>query len=282
MNPVSHYLSCEGRELHYLEWGDAKAPPLIMWHGLARTCRDFDDIAAELANDYHIICPDTIGRGLSQWSPDPDTEYCLAFYARLAASLVNQLGFREVRWLGTSMGGAIGIKAAATTLAGRISHLALNDIGTRVEQAALDRIKSYAGKPPRFERVSELELYLRTIYKPYGWQSDVQWRRMAESSARRLPDGGITTHYDPAMVNQFFNYPDDYVLEAEYASLTMPVLVLRGETSDLLSTDTARRMTQTGPRAQLITVAGCGHAPCLNVPAQITPVARFFKDAANG
>jgi pimeloyl-ACP methyl ester carboxylesterase len=128
--------------------------------------------------------------------------------------------------------------------------------------------------------VSELEQYLRTVYKPYGWQSDAQWRRMTESSVRRLPDGGVTTHYDPAMVNQFFNYPDDYVLEAEYASLTMPVLVLRGETSDLLSPATAQRMTETGPRAQLLTVAGCGHAPCLNVPEQIAPLAAFFSGSS--
>lgn len=279
MNSSSHYLSCEGRELHFLQWGDPKAPPLIMWHGLARTCRDFDDIASELAGQYHIICPDTIGRGLSQWSPEPDHEYCLAFYAKLAASLLDQLGLQQVRWIGTSMGAAIGLKAAASTLKGRISHLVLNDIGTRVEQAALERIKSYAGKPPRFDTVSELEQYLRTAYKPYGWQSDAQWRRMTESSARRLSDGGITTHYDPAMVRQFFNYPDDYVLEAEYASLAIPVLVLRGESSDLLSAQTAQGMTQSGPRAQLITVQGCGHAPCLNVPEQIGPVARFLATA---
>lgn len=276
MNPQSHYIQCEGRELHYVEWGDPSSPPLIMWHGLARTCRDFDDIASVLADRYHIICPDTIGRGYSQWSPDPKNEYCLAFYARLARSLVDQLGFDRVRWAGTSMGGAIGLKAAATTLKGRISHLVLNDIGTLVEPAALERIKSYAGKPPRFDTVSELEQYLRTVYKPYGWQSDAQWRRMAESSMRRLPDGGVTTHYDPHMVDQFFNYPHDYELHAEYDSLDIPVLVLRGESSDLLSIATVQDMAQRGPKAQILTVAGCGHAPCLNVPAQVDPIAIFL------
>jgi pimeloyl-ACP methyl ester carboxylesterase len=277
MQPTSHYLRCLDREIHFVEWGAADAPPLVMWHGLARTCRDFDDIAAELAPHYRIICPDTIGRGLSQWSPLPDQEYGLAFYAELARALLDDLGLQRVRWVGTSMGGAIGIKAAASTLRGRLSHLVLNDIGHRIVPAAVERIKSYAGTPPQFDTVTELEKYLRTIYVPYGWQSDAQWRRMTETSVRRLPDGKITTHYDPCMVRQFFNFPDDYVLDAEYDSLDMPVLVLRGEKSDLLAADTAEEMTQRGPRASLLTIAGCGHAPCLNVAQQIDPVARFLQ-----
>ncbi|MDB5798330.1 MAG: alpha/beta hydrolase [Paucimonas sp.] len=275
--PTSHYLRCLDREIHFLQWGAEDAPPLVMWHGLARTCRDFDDIAAALAGQFRIICPDTIGRGLSQWSQKPDEEYCLAFYAGLARSLIDQLGLDRVAWLGTSMGGAIGIKAAATTLKGRITHLALNDIGMRIVQAAVDRIKSYAGNPPQFDTVTELETYLRTVYKPYGWQSDAQWRRMAESSARRLPDGRITTHYDPNMVRQFFAHPDDYMLEQEYRSLDMPTLLLRGEHSDLLAPDTALEMTRCGPMAELVTVPDCGHAPCLNIPQQIEPVARFLQ-----
>lgn len=277
MQPSSHYLRCLDREIHFVQWGAADAPPLVMWHGLARTGRDFDDIAATLSDRYRIICPDTIGRGFSQWSALPDAEYCLDFYAGLARSLLDQLGLQRVRWIGTSMGGAIGIKAAATTLRGRISHLVLNDIGSRIAQSAVDRIKSYAGSPPQFDTVTELEQYLRTIYTPYGWQSDAQWRRMAETSVRRMPDGKITTHYDPNMVKQFFNYPDDYVLEAEFDCLDMPVLLLRGENSDLLAVETAQEMTQRGPKATLLTVPGCGHAPCLNVPGQIEPIASFLQ-----
>jgi pimeloyl-ACP methyl ester carboxylesterase len=276
MRPASHYLRCCEREIHYVEWGDKDAPPLIMWHGLARTCRDFDDLAAVLADTYHIICPDTIGRGLSQWSPDPDTEYCLAFYASIAQALVDQLGIKHMRWVGTSMGGAIGTVAAATTLKGRVSHLVLNDIGTSPVQAAIDRIKSYADNPPQFDTVTEFEAYLRTVYLPYGWQSDAQWRRMAETSVRRLPSGQITAHYDPAMVRQFIAHPDDYVIEDAYDTLGMPTLLLRGENSDLLPPETALAMTQRGPKAELVVVPGCGHAPCLNVPDQIEAVCRFL------
>lgn len=276
MSPDSHYIDCCEREIHYVEWGNPDAPALILWHGLARTGRDFDDLAAALSDSYRIICPDTIGRGLSQWSPDPDREYCLAFYARIAESLADQLGIERMRWVGTSMGGAIGLTAAATTLKGRVSHLVLNDIGTSPVPAAIERIKSYAGNPAQFDTVSEFESYLRTIYLPYGWQSDAQWRRMAETSVRRLPSGKITAHYDPAMVRQFIVHPDDYFMEDAYDTLEMPTLVLRGERSDLLLPETAQAMTQRGPRAELAVVSGCGHAPCLNVPDQIDIVRRFL------
>lgn len=276
MQPASHYLSCLGREIHYVEWGNRNAPPLVMWHGLARTGRDFDDLAAALADSYYIVCPDTIGRGLSQWSPDPDKEYCLSFYSELARAFVDQLGLDRFRWVGTSMGGAIGMVAAATTLKGRISHLALNDIGPKVAPAAVERIRSYAGNPPQFDTVSQLEQFFRTVYKPYGWQSDAQWRRMTETSVRRLPDGKVTPHYDPAMVRQFVVHPDDYDRWEEFDSLDMPVLVLRGIDSDLLLAETAEEMTRRGPKAQLAVIPGCGHAPCMNVPEQIEIVRRFL------
>ena len=136
MTPRSHYVVCEGREIHVTEWGHAQAPALIAWHGLARTGRDMDHVAAHLAPRWRVICPDTIGRGLSQWSPDPAAEYNLAFYERLALSLVGQLGVQQMDWLGTSMGGAIGLRAAAGGLRGRIRRLVMNDMGPTLPQLA--------------------------------------------------------------------------------------------------------------------------------------------------
>lgn len=279
MSFTSHYLSCEGREIHYTEWGAGHAETVIAWHGLARTGRDMDDIAAHLSQRWRVICPDTIGRGLSQWSPDPAREYCLDFYARLAASLLNQLGLEQVHWLGTSMGGAIGTKAAAGALRGRIRRLVLNDNGPSLASAAIARIRGYAGSPPTFARVSELEQYFRTVYKPYGWLSDAQWRRLTESSVRRLPDGRVTPHYDPAMVQQFIQHPDDYELWTEWDQIDIPVLCLRGADSDLLLRETADAMRSRGPRAVVVEIPGCGHAPALNTPEQYALVERFFGGA---
>ena len=209
MTPTSRYLSCAGRELHITEWGAQHAEVVVAWHGLARTGRDMDDIAAHLAQRWRVICPDTLGRGLSQWSPLPDDEYQLAFYAAQATSLLDQLGIAQCRWLGTSMGGAIGLHAATGALRGRISRLVMNDIGPELAAPAVERIRSYAGSPAAFATVAELEQYFRGIYKPYGQLTDAQWRRLTETSLRRLPDGRVTPHYDPAMVRQFSAHPTD-------------------------------------------------------------------------
>jgi len=277
MNFASQYLVCEGREIHYTEWGAGNADALIAWHGLARTGRDMDDIAAHLSARYRVICPDTIGRGLSQWSPEPEREYCLEFYGRLATSLVDQLGIREFSWLGTSMGGAIGIHLAAGRLKGRMRRLVLNDIGPKLGEAAVERIRSYAGKPPQFDRVGELEQYFRTVYKPFGRLSDEQWRRLTETSTRRTADGKVTPHYDPKMVLQFTEHPRDYDQWEAWDAIEAPTLCLRGETSDLLLPEVAEEMRRRGPRAEVVTIAGCGHAPALNVPEQFALVERFLE-----
>ncbi len=278
MTPQSRYATVLGTELHYMDWAaDAgHAGTVIAWHGLARTGRDMDDIAAHLAQRWRVICPDTLGRGLSQWSAAPEREYCFAHYGRLAVALLDHLGLERVHWLGTSMGGVLGLVAAAGALRGRIERLVLNDIGPRIATSAVERIRGYAGKPPAFDTVSQLEAYFRTVYQPYGALTDAQWRRLAETSTRRLPDGRVTPHYDPAMVMQFIHHPQDYERWDDWDRLDLPVLVLRGADSDLLEPEVAREMTTRGPRARLVTVPGCGHAPALNTPEHFAVVGDFL------
>ena len=280
VSPTSQYMTCAGREIHFMDWaGEAGKPVVIAWHGLARTARDMDELAAHLSSPsigYRVLCPDTIGRGLSQWSPDPRNEYCFAFYTRLASAFVDQLGLERFHWVGTSMGGAIGMVAAAGPLRARITRLVLNDMGPQITASSLQRIRGYAGNPSAFATVSELEQYFRTVYKPYGFLTDAQWRRLTETSTRRLPDGRVTPHYDPAMVQQFIHHPNDHERWAEYDSLEIPVLCLRGIDSDLLAADIAAQMALRGPRARVVTIAGCGHAPALNVPEHLALVASFL------
>ncbi|MDO9360786.1 MAG: alpha/beta hydrolase [Polaromonas sp.] len=288
MSFTSHYLTCAGREIHYTEWGSQHSATVIAWHGLARTGRDMDELAAHLSTRYRVICPDTIGRGLSQWSPDPANEYQLSFYARIAASLFDQLHIESAHWVGTSMGGAIGMVCASgiyePSLKPRISSLVLNDTAPRISDAAVTRIRSYAGNPPAFDTVRELEAFLRQVYKPYGWLSDAQWRRLTETSTRRLPNGQVTPHYDPAMVQQFTHHPDDYLVWDHYDALTIPVLCLRGADSDLVLRETTAEMMTRGPGAvgltEVVEIEGCGHAPALNVPDQLERVATFIKAAS--
>lgn len=286
---TSHYLTCAGRELHFTEWGAGDAGTVIAWHGLARTGRDMDELAGHLSQrGWRVICPDTLGRGLSQWSPDPGAEYCLAFYARLARDLLDQLGIQRAHWVGTSMGGAIGTVCAAglaeSTLRSRIRSLVLNDNAPQLAQPAIERIKAYAGSPPAFDTVLELEAFFRQVYAPYGWLSDAQWRRLTETSTRRLADGRVTPHYDPAMVRQFIDHPDDYLIWAHYDALEIPVLCLRGAQSDLVLPETTAEMQRRGPALrgllQVVEVPDCGHAPALNVPDQLERVTAFIEAAA--
>ena len=274
--PRSGYITALGHEMHYSEWGRPDARPVILWHGLARTGRDFDVLATALSDRFRLIAPDTIGRGLSQWSAQPDEAYCLAFYAETARALADALGLGVVDWIGTSMGGALAIRAAATTLMGRIGRLVINDIGPTFPDGPFERIKAYVGTPPVFATVGELEAYFRTIYKPFGWHSPAQWRHLAETSLRRLPNGRITTHYDPAIVRQMFAHPSDYEQWQHYDRISVPTLVLRGADSDLLLPDVAREMTARGPKAQVVEIPGCGHAPALNVANQIAIIRNFL------
>ena len=292
MDFSSNYLTCAGREIHYTDWpARPDATPsgtVLAWHGLARTGRDMDELAAYLSQrGYRVICPDTVGRGLSQWSPVPETEYCLAFYAQLAQALLDQLGVDQLHWVGTSMGGAVGTVCAAglqiPALKGRILSLTLNDNAPQLAQSAIERIKSYAGHPPAFATVRELEAFFRQVYKPYGWLSDAQWRRLTETSTRRLPDGRVTPHYDPAMVQQFICHPHDYSIWPHYDALQIPVLCLRGAESDLVLPETVSAMRQRGPGAlgllEVQEIEGCGHAPALNVPHQLDLIGHFVKNA---
>lgn len=280
----SNYVTCVGREIHYTEWGAQHSQTVIAWHGLARTGRDMDELAAHLSKRYRVICPDTIGRGLSQWSPVPKQEYCLSFYAQMAQELFDQLKIEKAHWIGTSMGGAIGTVCASGLfqigMKQRIQSLTLNDNAPQLAEAAIGRIRAYAGSPPAFDTVLELEAFFRQVYKPYGWLSDAQWRRLTETSTRRLPDGRVTPHYDPAMVQQFISHPDDYLIWDHYDALDIPVLCLRGADSDLVLRETAEEMLGRGPgasgRLQVVEIGGCGHAPALNVPDQLERVAAFI------
>ena len=280
MNPVSRYLTLAGRSVRILDWGRADAPAVILWHGFARNAHDFDDLAAALCNRYRLLSIDTIGRGLSEWSPEPDAEYTVPFYARQAVELFTQLELTTARWVGTSMGGLIGMAVAATALKDRISHLILNDVGPAIAPGAVSRILTYAGSPPTFASLPELEQYFRTIYAPFGIASDAGWRKLAETSARRLPDGRLTPHYDPQIAAVLGRQAATATGDAWplYDQIVAKTLLLRGAVSDLLAEETAAEMTRRGPKARRIDIPGVGHAPALDTPEQIALIAQFLAE----
>ncbi len=274
--PRSTYIEAEGFEVHVTEWGDPAKPALVMWHGLARTGRDFDEAAAALSDSYFVLCPDTLGRGLSSWARDYRTDYSYATFGRVAESILARYGIGSLRWVGTSMGGLIGVTLAAGRLKGRITHLVINDIGPDIPAAGAERIASYVGTPPVYDTVAELEAWLRANYAPFGDNTESFWRRMADTSARRTDDGRVTVHYDPNIVSQFTHHKADLDVWDAYDAVEAKTLLIRGEVSDVLAAPVAEAMTRRGPRPALRVIAGCGHAPTLAADDQIALLREFL------
>lgn len=274
--PRSRYIDAAGFEVHVTEWGDQAMPALVMWHGLARTGRDFDEAAAALSDSYFVICPDTLGRGLSSWAKDFRTDYSYANFGRIALAILDHYRIGSLRWVGTSMGGLIGVTLAADALKGRMTHLVINDIGPDIPEAGTGRIAAYVGNPPVYDTVSELEAWLRANYAPFGRNSDSFWRRMADTSARRTDDGRVTVHYDPDIVSQFSHHKADLDVWDAYDAIEARTLLIRGESSDVLSVDVAAEMQRRGPRPELVTLPDCGHAPTLASEAEIALLRQFL------
>lgn len=266
--------------LSYLEWGDPANPRVVVCvHGLTRCARDFDPLAAALADRYRVVCPDMPGRGESGWLADP-MEYATPTYVNDVVTLVARLGVDAVDWVGTSMGGLIGMALAA--LAGNpIRRMVLNEAGPVVGAAALERIGAYVGKAPGFPSLDAAERYIRAVSAPFGPHSDAEWRFLTEHVVRRTPDGGYRVHYDPAIAVPFDAAAPhgDLELWPLWERIACPTLVIRGELSDLLARATVERMRASGPRAQAVEIPGVGHAPTLMHPDQIAIVRDFLAAA---
>jgi pimeloyl-ACP methyl ester carboxylesterase len=244
-------------------------------HGLTRNGRDFDFLARALAPQFRVVCPDVAGRGLSQWlAHKPDYGYPV-YLADMAAVLA-RTGADQVDWVGTSMGGLIGMMLAAQPET-PIRRLLLNDIGPFIPRAALERLAQYVGKAPSFAALAELEQYLRMVMAPFGALTDEQWHHLATHSSRRNDDGRFALSYDPAIANAFVGPLEDVTLWPVWDAIRCTTLVVRGKESDLLLRQTAEEMTQRGPRAQLLEFDGIGHAPALMSEDQIAVVKAFLE-----
>lgn len=274
MEPAeNHVLGLSPAGFHrnvYWDWAGpgGDAPCLVAVHGLTRNGRDFDSVAAALSDRYHVVCPDVVGRGGSAWLPN-GALYSYPQYLADATALLARLGVDSTDWLGTSMGGLIGMMLAAQPNT-PIRRLILNDVGPLVTKASLERIASYVGQDLRFATIAEVEAYLRRVHAPFGPLTDAQWAHLARHSARRLADGGYGLAYDPAIAEAFRAGPlADVDLWPMWDAIRCPVLVLRGGQSDLLLAETAAEMVRRKPGTRLVTFPECGHAPALMDPAQI-------------
>lgn len=277
---------CAGaNDLHYVaytEWGARDNPEVVICaHGLSRNGRDFDPLARALAADYRVICPDMPGRGRSDWL-DKKSDYAIDTYVADMVTLIARLDVEQVHWVGTSMGGVIGMTLAAHERS-PIRSLVLNDVGPYISGNTLAQLRDYLGKAPRFASLEEAEAYTRKVCgDALGPLTDDDWRHLTEHAIRPAAGGGWEMCYDPGIAQafrvpflSFFNLD----LWSTYDAVRCPTLVLRGAGSDVLPGEIGRAMAERGPRARVVEVPGVGHAPMLLDAAQIAVVSEFLQEA---
>lgn len=297
--PTLNYVSCPdasgSHRMAWWQWGDPSASHVVVCvHGLSRQGRDFDVLAqalvARAGGALRVVCPDVAGRGRSEWLKDP-MGYQLTTYAADMLALLTQLHqdapLAALDWVGTSMGGLIGMAVCGTPdlpLPARVRRLVLNDVGPVIQWQALQRIGTYLGHPTRFDTLQQAADAMWAVSTSFGPHTPQQWLALSQAMVRALPDGALTLHYDPAIAVPFRTITQEAALQGEatlwqlFDNIRAQTLVIRGAQSDLLSRETAQAMTRRGPHARLIEFAGVGHAPTLVATDQVEAVASFLLD----
>jgi pimeloyl-ACP methyl ester carboxylesterase len=280
----SDYVTCLGtrgfHRMHYVEWGDPGAGRVVICaHGLTRNGRDFDTLAQALP-EFRVVSPDIVGRGKSDWLQAKEEygyqQYCADMTVLIARATAGDGKPKRVYWVGTSMGGIIGLLLASRPNT-PIEKLIVNDVGAVIPKAAVERIAAYVGKDPTFRSLQELEAYLRLVSAPFGPLTDAQWRHLTETGAKQREDGTWGMRYDPGIGVPFQKESvADVDLWMYWDAITCPTLLLRGAQSDLLLKDTATAMTRRGPKPKLVEFDGLGHAPMLMAEDQIKVVRDFL------
>lgn len=272
-NNILTYAGSQFFQTHYTEWGAEDNPEIICCvHGLTRNSRDFDEIARALSERFRVVCLDVVGRGLSDWLKAPEG-YDYATYASQLGCVLAHLNVKKVRWIGTSMGGILGMVLAATPNS-PITQMVISDVGPVIPEQSLKRIAEYLGKAPNFSSLAEAEQYLRTVHSGFGQLEDRQWRHLAEHSTR-AEQGALRLNYDPAISVGFGEITGDVNITPLWQQVSCPVLVLRGAESELLSAQVAEEMAQR-ENVRLVELPGVGHAPMMMSREEIRMIEDFF------
>lgn len=266
--------------ISYTEWGEAHNDRVVLCvHGMTRNGRDFDFLAGALQNDCRVVCPTMLGRGDSEWLPVKE-DYDYPHYCAHMAALMARLFVDQVDWVGTSMGGLIGMILAAMPNS-PIRRLVMNDVGPFISTAAIERIAAYVGADVRFPTLAEAERYIREINGTFGPLTDQQWQHIVRYYTRRTAQGEFRLAYDPHIAWILEKKPREPVdLWFLWDAVRCPVLLLRGKESDVLTADGAREMLRRKPATRLVELDGIGHAPALMSEAQIALVRDWLLASA--
>ncbi|WP_170766435.1 alpha/beta fold hydrolase [Ruegeria lacuscaerulensis] len=264
-------------DLAYVDWGrKTSAEKILCVHGLTRNGRDFDALASQLSKSARVVCPDLVGRGKSDWFDDA-SDYHLLQYNMDITVLAAKVGFEKFDWIGTSLGGLMGISLAGVNNS-PIRRLVINDVGPTIPTSALHRISRYMGGAEFFQSLDEVEAHLRETLSPFGPMTDPDWARMAVHSSIET-DQGLVMHHDPGIMQNFRRYSMfmHFSLWKYWDKITCPVLILRGTESDFLTESLLTRMLNRLPHAEAIEFEGVGHTPTLNAQNQIEPILEWLE-----
>lgn len=295
--PLLNHVDCpdsrSGHRMAYWEWGASDAKHVVLCvHGLSRQGRDFDVLARALVERsggaVRVVCPDVVGRGQSDWLPDP-ADYQIATYAAdMVALLVRlQSGTHVLDWVGTSMGGLIGMALAGQKqfpLPVPVRRMVLNDVGPVIEWEAIARIGQFLGRVVQFDSLQQAAETMWATSASFGPHTPAQWLELSRHMVKPAAGSAtaVTLHYDPAIALAFGAMTQESAAQGEamlwqlYDGIEAPTLLLRGADSDLLSRSTARQMGERGPKARLVEFAGVGHVPTLIASDQVDAVASFL------
>lgn len=273
-------VQCQGphglHRMAYTEWGDPHNPKvLICVHGLTRNGRDFDYLAKAMCDEYRVVCPDVVGRGRSDWL-GVKADYGFPLYVADMVTLIARLDVQKVHWVGTSMGGLIGMVLASQPHS-PISRMVLNDVGPVVTAVSLRRINEYLGNAPVFPTMAAAEAYVREVSASFGKLTDADWAHLTAYAVRPV-EGGFAMIYDPGIAEVFRHTPllADVDLWNIYDSIRCPVLAIRGAESDLLEQSTLQQMAERGPKAEIVEVPDVGHPPMFLNDEQVALVRNFL------
>ena len=295
--PKLNYLPCadsgSGHRMAYWEWGPADAGHMVVCvHGLSRQGRDFDGLAQALVERaggaIRVICPDVVGRGKSDWLADPISYQVPTYAADMLALLAHLKPTTQVLdWVGTSMGGLIGLAVCGQTqfpLPVPLRRLVLNDVGPAIQWDSIVRIGQYLGRAVQFESLQQAADAMWAVSTTFGPHTPAQWLELSRYMVKPVPGtaNAVTLHYDPSIAVPFGTMTRESAAQGEavlwqlYDAIAAQTLLLRGAQSDLLSVETARLMTARGPKARLVEFAGVGHAPTLIANDQVDTVTQFL------
>jgi len=279
-------VQCMGpRGLHrmaYTEWGDPHNQKVLLCvHGLTRNARDFDTLAQALSSDYRVICPDVVGRGNSDWL-EVKSDYNFPLYVSDMVTLIARQGVEYVDWVGTSMGGVIGMLLASQPET-PVRRLVLNDVGPLITAESLRRIGKYIGKSPVFPTMDDAETYMRQIGSPFGSLTDEQWQHLTRYSMRPI-EKGFTFNYDPSLGDPFQMMPILFDVQVwdSFDHIRCPMLAIRGAESDLLKRETWLEMAKRSPKVNLVEFPDIGHAPMLMAEDQVAAIRDFLLSPDEG